>query len=301
MKSLLLVASTASLASALCSHGTTLFPRDSPSPVSTFGYDGLSGPLGWYGLNPTRNAACALGRHQSPINIVTDNYPPYSPSLNFTFDDYENGAEIENLGTTLEVFVNGSMTIERPCRAPKSKPPTWNDGGACNKQYKLKQFHFHSPSEHHINGQVYPMEVHFVFQADDASLSVVGFPIEVGYNCNRTNTGPYRDFLTQIFLNVDDVAAPGSVGKTGPFNFYETGLKRILEESTIYRYSGSLTTPPCSEGVTWSVVATPMTIDANTYTKVKKIMGFNSRYTQNQPGEINLLDASREQLDEESD
>jgi len=91
------------------------------------------------------------------------------------------------------------------------------------------------------------------------------------------------------------------VGKTGPFNFYETGLKRILDESTIYRYSGSLTTPPCSEGVAWNVVSTPLTMDANTYTKVKKIMGFNSRYTQNQPGEINLLDASRNQLDEGSD
>lgn len=165
MKSLLLISSTASLAAALCSHGTTLFPRDSPAPVSTFGYDGLRGPLGWYGLNTTRNAACALGRHQSPINIATANFPGYRPSLNFTFDDYENGAEIENLGTTLEVFINGSMTIEHPCRAPKNPPPNWTDGGACNKQYKLKQFHFHSPSEHHLDGKVYPMEVHFVFQA----------------------------------------------------------------------------------------------------------------------------------------
>lgn len=170
MRSLLLVLSISSLAAALCSHGTTLFPRDSPAPVSSFGYDGINGPLGWYGLNTTRNSACALGRHQSPINLVPAKYPGDGPRLNFTFDDYCHGADIENLGTTLEVFINGSMTVHDPCRVPNNPPLSWDDAGACNKQYGLKQFHFHSPSEHHLDGKVYPMEVHFVFQADGAYL-----------------------------------------------------------------------------------------------------------------------------------
>lgn len=147
MKSLL-VTSTASLAAASCSYGTTLFPRDTRAPVATFAYDGLNGPLNWYGLNTTANAACALGTRQSPINIVTENYGAYSGvELDFALADYPEGAEIENLGSTLEVFANGSMTSK------------------CGKQYALKQFHFHTPSEHHINGEYHPMEVHFVFQA----------------------------------------------------------------------------------------------------------------------------------------
>ncbi len=148
MKPVLLISSTVSLAAAFCGHGTTLHSRDLPSPVSTFGYDGINGPLGWYGLNTTTNSACALGRHQSPINIATANFTKVgAENLNFTFDDYPDGAEIENLGTTLEVFINGSMTID-------------------TKQYKLKQLHFHGPSEHHFDHEIFPMEVHFVFQAD---------------------------------------------------------------------------------------------------------------------------------------
>jgi carbonic anhydrase len=129
MKSLYLISSMTSLAVAFCSHGTTLFPRDGPDPVTTFGYDGLAGPLGWFGLNTTENSACALGNHQSPIDIVADSYAQSSADgLNFTFDDYPDGAEIENMGTTLVIFVNGSMTSET------------------GQQFKLRQFHFHTPS-----------------------------------------------------------------------------------------------------------------------------------------------------------
>lgn len=153
MKSLFLLSTTVSLASAFCAHGTTLFPRDSSAKVqaSNFSYGGLTGPLNWYGLNTTTSEACSLGKNQSPIDIITRDYTPVAgSSLNFHVDNYRDGAELENLGNTLEVFANGSLT---------------RDG----KAYKLRQFHFHTPSEHRVDGEYYPLEVHFVFQADGLS------------------------------------------------------------------------------------------------------------------------------------
>ena len=117
-----------------------------------FGYNELQGPLNWYGLNKTNNSKCALGKNQSPINIdpneVGDGFPVKAApgsSLGFDIQDYPQGAILENLGNTLEVIANG--TLKR--------------GG---KEYSLKQFHFHTPSEHRINSEYYPMEVHFVFK-----------------------------------------------------------------------------------------------------------------------------------------
>lgn len=148
MKSLSLLA-IASLASAFCSHGTTLFPRSANgAPISDFNYDALTGPLNWAGLDTATTHICSLGKTQSPINIVTKDYTPTSGStLNFAVENYPDGAEIENLGSTLEVIVNGSLTVK-------------------GKEYSLKQFHFHTPSEHRLDDEYFPMEAHFVFQAD---------------------------------------------------------------------------------------------------------------------------------------
>lgn len=109
--------------------------------------------------------------------------------------------------------------------------------------------------------------------------------------------GEDRGLISNVFKYVESVAVPGSVGKTGPISFYRSGLGRIMEESRMFHYSGSLTTPPCTEGVTWSVVAWPLVVGLDQYNKVKKIMGFNARYTQNDIGEVNLLDAARQKLD----
>lgn len=154
MKSIFLWSSSISLASAVCTHGTTLFPRDASEafPVAKFDYDGITGPLNWYGLDNSTNQACSMGKNQSPINIITKDYAPVQgSSLGLEIEHYPNGAELANLGSTLLVFANGSIT---------------RDG----MDYSLKQFHFHTPSEHRVDGEFYPFEVHFVFQADGTSI-----------------------------------------------------------------------------------------------------------------------------------
>jgi carbonic anhydrase len=143
-----ILSSLASLAAAICDHGTTFYPRAVDTvPVATFGFNDVTGPLNWHGLKK-ENEACALGKAQSPINVDTSVIKAVSgKTLGFNVDAYPHGAEFENLGSTVEVIANGTLLRE-------------------GKKYALKQFHFHTPSEHRIDSEYYPMEVHFVFQAD---------------------------------------------------------------------------------------------------------------------------------------
>ncbi|KAK1989664.1 carbonic anhydrase [Colletotrichum falcatum] len=279
MKSSLLLP-LATVASAICHHRTSLYARGqgglaarSGVDVATFDYNDVTGPLNWHSYS-NASITCATGVQQSPINLNhTSAKLVDGATLGFDVPDMAGGAAFENLGSTLEVVAhNGTLTRR-------------------GREFKLKQFHFHTPSEHRVDSEYFPMEVHFVFQSDDQStnstepsLSVLGFLIEVD------NSAP-SGFLRSVFSRVQEVAAPGSTSETEPLSFCE--LKTVLQHSEVYQYDGSLTTPPCTEGVAWNVVAEPLRIDDVTYRAVKKILKFNARYTQNVPGQVNLLEHSR--------
>lgn len=163
----------ASTASATCLHGLSMFKRATGSEndtveVSSFGYGPQNGPFNWASLAP-ENGACKTGINQSPINIGTEDLPGNltrrnvivhkRACVNETSSDSTIGAasgrpvvdiptqsvDFLNLGTTIEVVVNGTTRFN----------------GA---DYRLRQFHMHTPSEHHINDEFYPLEVHMVHQ-----------------------------------------------------------------------------------------------------------------------------------------
>ncbi|KAJ2906863.1 putative carbonic anhydrase [Zalerion maritima] len=261
-----------SVALAVCHHGTSLWSRD--VTIASFNYEGETGPIGWAALDEA-NEACATGTRQSPVNLVVGagirqlNYTDHDDRISIELPDIEESAEFENLGSTLEVVMEGKgASIEY-------------DGVNAT----LKQFHFHTPSEHHINGEYYPMEAHFVFDAGE-SIIVLGIPIEI----------EHRDsyLMHSVFKHVEEISAPGSTSETGPLSF-----KRLLhhvERSAIWSYSGSLTTPPCSEVVTWLVVDKPIAVSPHTYKTVKHILGYNARYTQNEPGKDNLLEFANKEI-----
>lgn len=141
--------SFASLASAMCHYGTTLAPRRDlvRRDEGGFGYNELQGPLNWHGLS-SDNELCALGTNQSPINIAPSEFDTVNgSSYSFEIDSYIEGAEFENLGTNVQVYVNGSATVG-------------------DKSYAVQQFHFHTPSEHRIGSEYFPLEVHFIMQAE---------------------------------------------------------------------------------------------------------------------------------------
>lgn len=131
-----------------CNYGTSHFTREALVPVNNFSYTGLTGPLNWYGLNKTANVLCSTGTHQSPIDIGNSSGVWTAPgnSIKVSIPDYPSGALFENLGTTVEVVVNGKLMDDK-------------------KIYNLSQFHFHTPSEHRLDDEYFAMEMHFVFEA----------------------------------------------------------------------------------------------------------------------------------------
>src|SRR5436190_18178761 len=131
-----------------CSHGTYLQPRaaggEGEIKLPNFDYGTIRGPVNWHYIAP-ENKLCATGRAQSPINI-NQSIPLEDPGL-VTMDVPVQTAKFENLGTTVEVVIKGKSVIN------------------C-KTFELAQFHFHTPSEHRINGKYFPVEVHMVHTAE---------------------------------------------------------------------------------------------------------------------------------------
>ncbi|KAJ7128795.1 putative carbonic anhydrase [Mycena crocata] len=256
----LILAASALSVSANCMHGTTFSRRvEGEVPISKFGYTGLQGPLNWAGLEEA-NSACRKSSVQSPI-VLSSSDTKASEAPKVEISNVEE-AEFENLGTTLEVVVKGKTTV----------------GG---KEFELQQFHMHTPSEHRINDEYFPLEIHMVHQASDASIAVIAIPFQLTEDSSTT------ELLTSVIENIDKVTEPGTATTTGPLDF--APLIEAIQSKALFQYTGSLTTPPCAEGLTFLVMEEPLPINVKTYNAIKKVIKFNARYSQNTLGETNLL------------
>ncbi len=216
------------------------------SHAGPWGYDGAKGPENWGTLDPAYQA-CSDGVQQSPIDLA-GNIRAQLPAINL---NYVSGAlRIVNTGHTVQVNSPDGSTLTL-------------DG----KSYKLKQFHFHAPSEHRVNSIAFDMEIHFVHQAEDGSLAVVGLMVRQG----GTNKG-----LTGIVDNLP--AGVNQEVEVAGVNFWPASL--LPRERTHYRYFGSLTTPPCTENVTWLVLKTPVQASAAQINAFKQAFPANARPVQ---------------------
>ncbi|KAI0153016.1 alpha carbonic anhydrase [Xylariaceae sp. FL1272] len=248
-------------------------------PLAKFGYLGVKGPLMWHRLDAA-NAQCAHGRRQSPINLVPSTYK-LLPATSLTVllpDDVPEGAAFENLGSTIMVVMEGlggSLVVD-------------------DLELELRQFHFHTPSEHLVNGMNLPMEMHMVFENSEMrKLAVVGIFVDVIEPTLLLAKDTQRhhrvsDILETIFRSVDDIAIPGSMTTSQPFCMTE--LNCMMNTTDFRQYSGSLTTPPCAEGLLWVVAVEKLFLTRSTFENVRRVIGFNSRVTQNTPGMPNLLE-----------
>jgi len=252
-------------ASASCLHGTSLLRREDAGggkvKISDFGYTGLQGPLNWAGLSD-ENSACAHSSIQSPI--VLDDSIEHAKVVPVMVIDNVEEAPFENLGTTVEVVVNGTTTLG-------------------HKVFNLQQFHFHTPSEHRIREEYFPLEAHMVHEAADGSgsIAVISVLFEL------TPDGRTTELLTQVMKNIEQIGEPGTVTKTGGLQFGP--LIHHIQTTPLFQYTGSLTTPPCAEGLTFLVTEEPLPVDVHTYLALKNVVKFNSRYSQNTLGQENLL------------
>ncbi len=198
-----------------------------------WGYHGPAGPEHWGGLAPAF-AVARTGVEQSPIDIVSARVVPTAlPMLRFAYA----GA------ATLEVAHNGH-TVQADLIAGASAITVGN------QTYDVVQFHFHAPSEHTVDGKHFPAELHVVHKTASGALAVVGVLLVEGAS---------HTALAKLCTKGELPVAGGPARKVDKFD-----LASVLPRSrATYRYAGSLTTPPCTEGVAWIVLAEPVPVGAD--------------------------------------
>lgn len=207
-------------------------------------YEGDTGPENWGSLSD-RFAECSSGTEQSPIDLTA---PVEEDIADIGFAYGEVPLALFNNGRNVEVEVEGDNTIEVP-------------GGT----YEVVQFHFHAGSEHAIDGQQYPMELHIVHASADRELAVVGVMLDIGAE---------NAALAPVFDNL-----PTEVGEEAEAVDGEAvDLAAVLpDDRTYYEYEGSLTTPPCSEGVAWHILATPVEVSQAQHDAFTEVIDGNVR------------------------
>lgn len=231
-----------------------------PAPASTphWGYEGAEGPEHWAALSPLF-ARCASGGEQSPVDLAGARP---EPAAEYRFEYAADAPTLLNNGHTIQVNVpaGSAMTV----------------GG---ERHELLQYHLHTPAEHAVDGVRHPMELHLVHRGP-SGLAVLGVLLREGrehpaYAALLRSLPDRSGAERQAAAPVDPRAlltAPG-----------EPLLPRV------YRYAGSLTTPPCTEGVRWHVLAEPVELSRVQIESFRHVFEMNSRPLQPLGGRTLLL------------
>jgi carbonic anhydrase len=205
-------------------------------------YSGMTGPENWADLSPDY-AVCDEGLNQSPINI-SKTFPSELGALE---PNYRSG------GTTI---VNNGHTLQ-----VNAEPGSWLH--IEDQSFELLQLHYHSPSEHQINGEQFLLEAHFVHQNENGDLAVVAVLFR---------DGPWNSDLEKI-----GKVAPTTVGNSAPIDIRFEELKLHTSHGSYFRYNGSLTTPPCTEGVRWYILKMPARMSAKQAANFVDLIGDDAR------------------------
>ena len=214
-------------------------------------YAGAGGPAAWGQMKP-EFAKCSNGTRQSPIDIrdgIKVNLDPVQ------FDYKASGFRVIDNGHTVQVNVGAGNSIE-----------------VMGRRYDLVQFHFHRPSEERINGRQFDMVVHLVHKDIDGRLAVVAVLLD---------RGSAQPIVQSVWNNLplekgDEVAARVAIN-----------LNDLLPaDRSYFTYMGSLTTPPCSEGVLWMVMREPVQISADQINIFARLYPMNARPIQSASGRL---------------
>lgn len=238
---------------------TNLPSTNTPNPFQSiaWSYEGDSSPEHWGELEADF-ALCDRGQQQSPIAlqaaIATD-----IPNLVFHYQP--SFVNLLNNGRTLQVDYDPGSYFELN-----------------GDRFNLLQFHFHHPSEHRLEGQDYPMELHLVHRSATGQLAVIGIMIEAG-PANAALAGVWQHLLpayTPLFQTQERVDANQLISPT----------------ASSYHYSGSLTTPPCSEDVQWIVLDQTIQLSSEQISAFEALVPANNRPRQALNGRSLQLDSS---------
>ena len=219
---------------------------DAPA-APLWSYSGEHGPARWGELAPAY-APCKHGRNQSPIDIRNSRFARL-PALSFHYRS--NALSIANNGRNIQVdYAPGSyMRVD-------------------GKRYELKYFDFHSPSEHQFNGRAADMVMHLVHRGTAGQWVVVAVPVKSGRRLNST--------LTRIWDHMPERPGEEFYGRQVGIN--ATFL--LPSDRSYLTYMGSLTTPPCQEGVRWILLRNAVELDASYVSKFRRVIGANARPVQ---------------------
>ena len=195
-----------------------------------WGYTGRAAPENWASLDP-KFALCDRGKEQSPVDL-TGTVPIEDADIERRVN--ETVLTVTQRARVMDLVDNGHTV-----QITNDMPMSTEVGGI---HYEMVQFHFHAPSEHTIDGEHAPLEAHFVHKSAAGELAVIGILVEVGAH----------DVLWEpIIASLPD--GPGDDRHVEGLDLDMNELRPLPRR--YYRYEGSLTTPPCSEGVQWIVMA----------------------------------------------
>ncbi|XP_049360681.1 alpha carbonic anhydrase 1, chloroplastic, partial [Solanum verrucosum] len=195
-----------------------------------FGYTGPVGPNGWGRLSPTYSV-CSNGKSQSPINIISHNCAVNKKlkPLIMQYNHSEVATLVDNgFNVGIKYGENaGSLIVD-------------------GKTYNLKQMHWHSPSEHTIDGNRYAAELHLVHFAQDNTIAVLSILFHLGHP---------DPLMTKLQNKLNELARDVATHKETQVQLGIIDTHEIRKHShKYYSYAGSLTTPPCSEIVSWYIL-----------------------------------------------
>lgn len=236
-------------------HGSAPQPAAAPShPAGSphWGYDGEHGPDHWGDLSEDYKQ-CKVGHMQSPIDL--------------------GGADVQSRFSVRAAYRPGQLSILNNGHTVQVNFPEGSILSSGISHYKLLQVHFHTPSEEMIYGVPYPMVAHFVHVDYAGNLAVLGVLFEEGAN------NPELDKIIR--------AAPREKQDARAVGGVTLDPAKLLPPSlAVWRFDGSLTTPPCSEGVRWHVAMTPVQASAAQIAALHNIIGDNARPIQPRHGRL---------------
>lgn len=205
-------------------------------------YEGKEAPEHWGELSADY-ALCQAGKNQSPVDIRSATHTQHE-ALTPDYHHTENESIVNN-GHAVQINVASGNTLKI-------------DGDT----FTLQQFHFHTPSENTIDGKSFPMEVHFVHTDEEGEVAVVAVMFTEG----KANTA-----LAETWS-----ALPEALNKPQALP-HPINLDALLPDNKdYYRFSGSLTTPPCTEGVRWIVMKNPVSVSAEQIKALKDVLHHNN-------------------------
>ncbi|HWI10403.1 MAG TPA: carbonic anhydrase family protein [Burkholderiaceae bacterium] len=222
-----------------------------PAHADHWDYAGNGGPQSWGRMKP-EFSKCSTGTRQSPIDIRDGIRVELDP---VQFDYKPSAFRVVDNGHTVQVNVAAGNSIE-----------------VMGRRYELVQFHFHRPSEERIDGKQFDMVVHLVHKDLEGRLAVVAVLLE---------RGSAQAVVQSVWNNLplergDEVAA------RSPLNLNEL----LPTERRYFTYMGSLTTPPCSEGVLWMVMKQPVPVSAEQIGIFARLYPMNARPIQSAAGRL---------------